>query len=175
MQDGISRILVVDDDRDILELLQYNLEKQGFKVKTIADSRKAIRVAEDFEPDLIILDVMMPHRNGIEICRALRSMVRFQNIYIFFLTARSGPCNQQAALETGGDDYIEKVTGLRALTCRISAVLKDHFVIRKGIFELKVGKMIINRSTRSVSIGNHGILLSDHEFQLLSPTATDEP
>lgn len=101
------RVLLVDDDRDILELVAYNLDKEGFKVKAIEESWNAVKVAKDFSPDLIILDIMMPHPNGIEICKELRSLKRFENIYIFFLTAKSESYYQQAALDTGGDDYIE--------------------------------------------------------------------
>jgi two-component system, OmpR family, alkaline phosphatase synthesis response regulator PhoP len=100
----LLRILVVDDDGDILDLLKYNLEKEGFRIKTLANSDKTIAVAKAFSPDLIILDIMMPHPNGIELCRELRSMKRFENTYIFFLTARSERYYQQAALNTGGDD-----------------------------------------------------------------------
>src|SRR5690606_8365311 len=105
------RVMVVDDDKDILDLLEYNLEKEGFKVKVLTDSSKAVKAAKDFEPDLIILDIMMPHPNGIEICRDLRSMKRFSDTYIFFLTAKSESYYQHAALNTGGDDFIEKVIG----------------------------------------------------------------
>jgi two-component system, OmpR family, alkaline phosphatase synthesis response regulator PhoP len=161
------RILVVDDDNDILELLKYNLEKEGFKVRTLDDSHKTIRVAKDFEPDLIILDIMMPHPNGIELCRELRSMKRFQDTYIFFLTAKSERYYQQAALNTGGDDYIEKITGLRALTYKINSVLKQHFIIRKSIPEVKAGSLTIYRRTHSVTFQDHKILLSAPEFELL--------
>jgi two-component system alkaline phosphatase synthesis response regulator PhoP len=79
------RVLVVDDDSDILDLLEYNLEKEGFKVKTLDDSTRAVDLAKDFAPELIILDIMMPHPNGIEVCRELRAMKRFTDTYIFFL------------------------------------------------------------------------------------------
>src|SRR5687767_11362273 len=97
----LMRILVVDDDSDILDLLKYNLEKEGFKIKTLGNSKKTIAVAKEFSPDLIILDIMMPHPNGIELCRELRSLARFHDTYIFFLTARSENYFQQAALDTG--------------------------------------------------------------------------
>jgi two-component system alkaline phosphatase synthesis response regulator PhoP len=161
------RVLVVDDDRDILDLLEYNLEKEGFRVKTLQDSDRAVHLAEEFQPDLIILDIMMAHPNGIEICRALRSMERFANTYIFFLTAKSESYYQEAALDTGGDDFIEKVIGLRALTCKINSVLKKKFVIRKSIIELKIGKLKINRKSNSVRVDGHEIVLSKPEFALL--------
>lgn len=161
------RILVVDDDNDILELLNYNLGKEGFKVKTLEDSKKAIATAKDFQPDLIILDIMMPHPNGIEVCRELRSMKRFENTYIFFLTAKSESYFVQAALDTGGDDFIEKVIGLRALTYKVSSVLKKRYIIRKSVAELKLGAMKINRKARSVKMGEKEIVLSKPEFELL--------
>src|ERR1700755_3275700 len=113
------RVLVVDDDSDILDLLEYNLAKEGFKVKTLDDSSRAVSVAEEFLPDLVILDIMMPHPNGIEVCRTLRGMKRFADTYIFFLTAKSESYYHEAALDTGGDDYIEKIVGLRALTYKV--------------------------------------------------------
>ena len=161
------RILLVDDDQDILELLEYNLEREGFKVKALDDSWHAVKVARDFSPDLIILDIMMPHPNGIEICRELRSIKQFENTYIFFLTAKSESYYQQAALDTGGDDFIEKVVGLRALTYKVSTVLRRKFVIRKSIPVVNIGNLIINRKSSSVRINDVEIILSRPEFELL--------
>jgi two-component system alkaline phosphatase synthesis response regulator PhoP len=161
------RIMLVDDDRDILELLAYNLEKEGFKVKTLEESWDAVKVAKAFLPDLIILDIMMPHPNGIEICRELRSIDRFESTYIFFLTAKSENYYLEAALETGGDDYIEKIVGLRALTHKVKTVLKGKLVIRKSVPELKIGNISIRRRSSSVSMGGVEIPLSKPEFELL--------
>lgn len=161
------RILVVDDDQDILDLLKYNFEREGFTVKTLDDSASAIAVAKDFAPDLIILDIMMPHPNGIELCRELRSIKRFRDVYIFFLTAKSDSYFVEAALDTGGDDYIEKVMGLRALTYKVSSVLKKRYIISKRISELHVGSLRISRKTNSVRVGSQQIPLSKPEFELL--------
>lgn len=163
----LFRVLVVDDDRDILELLEYNLEKEGFKVKALDESWNAVKVACDFTPDLIILDIMMPHPNGIEICKQLRRIKRFENTYIFFLTAKSENYYQQAALDTGADDYIEKVVGLRSLTYKVSTVLKRRFVIRKRVAEIRIGNLSINRKSSSVKIGDLEVTLSKPEFELL--------
>lgn len=167
MADRNMRILVVDDDSDILDLLKYNLEREGFKIKTLSNSSKTISVASEFFPDLIILDIMMPDPNGIQLCRELRSMKPFSKTYIFFLTARSESYYQQAALNTGGDDYIEKVMGLRALTHKVSAVLKNNFIIRKSIPELRIGGLRINQQLRSVFFQEHQIRLSKPETELL--------
>lgn len=162
------RILVVDDDEDILQLLKYNLEREGFKVKTLDQSVKALRVAWEFCPDLIILDMMMPHPNGIELCREFRNSKRFQQTYIFFLTAKSESYYQHAALQTGGDDYIEKITGLRSLTHKINSVLKMRYVIRKSVGELTVAGMKINRGSTSLrSTNGDEIVLNKNEFELL--------
>lgn len=161
------RVMVVDDDKDILDLLEYNLEKDGFKVKGLTDSSRAVATAHDFLPDLIILDIMMPHPNGIEICRDLRSMKLFSNTYIFFLTAKSEAYYEQAVFDTGGDDFIEKVIGLRALIYKINSVLKKKFVIRKSIPEIKVGKLNISRKSNSVTINGHEVYLNKCEFELL--------
>jgi len=163
----MSKILLVDDDRDILDLLRYNLVKEGFDVYCVDSSHEAIAIAKDFNPDLIILDIMMPHPNGIELCRELRSLEQFENTYIFFLTAKSESYYQQAAFETGGDDFIEKIIGLRALTCKVRSVLKRKFQIRKSVNELRLGKLIIRRKSNSVHIGNKEIVLSKPEFELL--------
>jgi two-component system, OmpR family, alkaline phosphatase synthesis response regulator PhoP len=163
----LGRILIVDDDADILDLLKYNLEKEGFRIRTLVNSQKTISVAKEFSPDLIILDVMMPHPNGIELCRELRSIKRFQETYIFFLTAMSENYYQQAALNTGGDDFIEKIIGLRALTYKVSAVLKNRFVIRKSNAEIHVGSLKINQRSGTVRYHDHHVLLSRPELELL--------
>ena len=161
------KVMLVDDDHDILELLEYNLEKEGFKVKALDDSWNAVKIAKEFCPDLIILDIMMPHPNGIEICRELRSIKRFEDTYIFFLTAKSDSYFELAALDTGGDDYIEKVVGLRALIYKVNTVLKRKFVIRKSVAVLNIGRLTINRKSSSVRIGELEIILSKPEFEML--------
>jgi two-component system, OmpR family, alkaline phosphatase synthesis response regulator PhoP len=161
------RILIVDDDEDILQLLQYNLEKEGYEVMILARSEKALSVAKTFSPDLIILDIMMPNQNGIELCRKLRDKNRFKNIYIFFLTARSESYYRHAVFHTGGDDYIEKIIGLKALTKKIDAVLRKNYVIRKSITEFKTGNLYINRESSSVKRNGLDILLTKPEFELL--------
>ena len=127
-----DRILVVDDDRDILELLSYNLEQQGFKVQTIDISTQAVRACIQFEPDLIILDMMMPDVNGIEVCKRIRSIEKFRDTFIFFLTAKSENYYREAAMETGANDFIEKIVGVRSLMDKIKLALKTPGNLRKG-------------------------------------------
>lgn len=162
-----KKILVVDDDQDILDLLEYNLEKEGFRVKTTSSSQDALSKAIEVLPDLIILDVMMPGLNGIELCKQIREMSCFEDTVIFFLTAHSDVYYQEAALETGGDDFIEKVVGMRALTQKVVAVLERNFIIRKREQELRVGPLKINRRKSSVSVSGREMLLSKPELELL--------
>jgi two-component system, OmpR family, alkaline phosphatase synthesis response regulator PhoP len=161
------RILIVDDDEDILDLLEYNLCKEGYEVRTLNRSLHTIAIAKKFEPDLIILDIMMPGENGIELCRQLREKHRFRDTYIFFLTARSESYYQHAVFQTGGDDYIEKVIGLKALTKKISAVLKGNYVIRKSMTKLRIGNLQLNRNTTTASFQGDAFQLSKPEFELL--------
>lgn len=161
------RVLLVDDDKDILSLLKYNLEREGYQVRTNYRSVETISVARRFNPDLIILDIMMPGQNGIEICKELRSDDKFKNTYIFFLTAKSDNYLQVAAFETGGDDYIEKITGLRALNYKISSVLKENLVIRKREKIIRIGNMILDRGDLSITSGSRKVFLPKFEFELL--------
>lgn len=162
-----SRILVVDDDIDILELLKYNFEKEGFEVKTLDKSKNTLKVAEKFSPDLIILDIMMPHINGIDLCEQLRGNPSLKNVYIFFLTARSENGFQETALNKGGDDYIQKLTGVRSLMYKVNSVLKRNFRIQKRFSEIEVGDLYIQRQANSVIFRNSKVQVSDAEFELL--------
>jgi two-component system, OmpR family, alkaline phosphatase synthesis response regulator PhoP len=161
------RILVVDDDEDILDLLKYNFEKEGYEVLTLNRSEKTVSIAKVFQPDLIILDIMMPEQNGIEVCRKLRTKRCFKNTYIFFLTAKSESYYQDAVFHTGGDDFIEKIIGLKALTTKVSVVLKKNYIISKSAKEIKIGNLKIKRATFSVLIDGYEILLSSQEFEIL--------
>lgn len=166
MEKDAYRIMAVDDDPDILELLKYNFEKEGFKVKTVQDSTKAVATALKFKPDLIILDIMMDPPNGIEICKRLRELSLFKDTYIFFLTARSENYYQDAALDTGGDDFIEKIIGLRALTNKVITVLRGNYVIRKSERTVVMGELVVDRRGGAVLYGQP-LPLSKIELELL--------
>ena len=167
IENSKHKILIIDDDKDIIELLEYNLMKEGYDVLSVDKSTESIMVANIFQPDLIILDIMMPKINGIEVCRQLRENPNFNNTYIFFLTAKSDRQLQQEALATGGDDFIQKITGLRALSHKIKTVLKKKLVIRKCIKEIELGDLRISRSNRSVSYKGKEIVLSEAEFEIM--------
>lgn len=167
MTERQDRILIVDDDKDILELLKYNLEREGYKVAAELNSIHALETAKAFNPDLIILDIMMPKINGIEVCSSLRACDEFKSTYIFFLTAKSERYLQIEALSSGGDDFIEKITGLRALTHKVSTVLKNNLVIRKCVRQINLGDLNIDRADNTVYYKNKKVVLPKHEFELL--------
>lgn len=164
-----AKILVVDDEPDILEFLVYNLEKEGFTVFTASDGEEGISIAERERPQLIILDIMMPKMDGVEVCRHLRSKPEFNQTIITFLTAREEDYSQIAALDVGGDDYITKPIRPRVFLSRINALLRRSG--RKEAEEpadiLEVGDLTIDRERVSVITGEKVIELAKKEFELL--------
>lgn len=161
------RILLVDDDKDLLDLLTYNFEKEGFAVKTVTRVNNAMPVARKFRPDLIVLDVMMPDGNGIDLCREIRSDHTLDDVHIFILSGRSETYYREAALDTGADDFIEKLSGIRLLTNKVSAVLKNRFIIRKGVRALCDDDITINKNSQVVYFRNERVTLSKPEFEIL--------
>jgi two-component system, OmpR family, alkaline phosphatase synthesis response regulator PhoP len=119
-----QKILLVDDEKDILELIGFNLEKEGYEVHTAINGRKALEVARQTSPDLILLDVMMPEMDGMETCRELREDPQFKNVLIAFLTARNEDYSQIAGFDAGADDYIAKPIKPRLLISRVKALLR---------------------------------------------------
>src|SRR5881392_2393072 len=117
-----QKILLVDDEPDILEFMEYNLKKENFNISKASNGREAIEVAKKEHPDLIILDIMMPEMDGIETCRLLRDMPDFKNTMIAFLTARNEHYSQIAGFQVGADDYITKPIKPRVLISRIHAL-----------------------------------------------------
>lgn len=161
------RILLVDDDEDLLELLKYNFRKEGFRVKTVSTVEKAMRAVKKFQPGLIVLDVIMPDGNGIDLCKRIRQLSDFKNTFIFFLSARSENTCRQQAFDIGADDFIEKLSGLRALTNKVNAVLKKKYVIKKGISELASEELVVDKKAESVYLKGREMSLSTPEFEIL--------
>src|SRR6478735_2298805 len=119
-----SRILVVDDEQDIIELLEYNLTKEGYDFRTANNGIKAIEEAKYFLPQLILMDIMMPKMDGVEACRKIREIPKLKESYVIFLTARSEEFSEIAAFEAGADDFITKPIKPRALISRVSAFFR---------------------------------------------------
>lgn len=118
------KLLLVDDEPDILEFLQYNLENDGYQVETATNGDMAIEKAISFNPDLVLLDIMMPGKDGIEVCQELRNLSQFKKTVIAFLTARSESFTEIMALDNGGDDFIQKPIKPSVLKSRIKALLR---------------------------------------------------
>ncbi len=165
------KILIVDDEADILEFLSYNLEKEGFKVYTSQNGEDAIKKTIEKKPQLILMDVMMPEMDGIEACQKIRQMQGFDNIIIAFLTARGEDYSQIAGFEAGADDYITKPIKPKVLISRIKALLKRYKESSpKKEEETKLiikGKLVIDKEKHLVFIGEKEVNLPRKEFSLL--------
>ena len=163
-----NKVLVVDDDTDILELLQYNLEKEGYNVKTANTGQKAVDIASLFLPNLILLDIMMPGMDGVETCRILRENQDLVETHILFLTARSEEYSEVAAFDAGADDYITKPIKPRALLSRIGAILRrETKKTSKDSKKIEIGSLMIDKQSYTVTIDQLAIVLPKKEFELL--------
>ncbi|MEY5048400.1 MAG: hypothetical protein RLZZ175_1759 [Bacteroidota bacterium] len=161
------KVLAVDDDQDILELLQYNLAKEGYEVKIADNGKKALEIAKEFLPNLILLDVMMPQMDGVETCRQIRENPAFANTYVIFLTARSEEYTEIAAFDVGADDYITKPIKPRALMSRISALFRRDNKGDKKSDVVTVGDLVIDKSSYTVVQNGKDLVLPKKEFELL--------
>ncbi|MFT4736754.1 MAG: two-component system alkaline phosphatase synthesis response regulator PhoP [Cyclobacteriaceae bacterium] len=162
-----QKILVVDDEGDILELLKYNLVKEGYDVKTAIDGIKGVDIANSFLPDLIILDIMMPKQDGVETCRQLRENPELANSFIIFLTARSEEYSEVAAFDMGADDYITKPIKPRALVSRINALFRRESKKKKNSTKISIEGLEIDRGSYTVLLNEKNINLPKKEFELL--------
>lgn len=164
------KILIVDDEPDILEFLKYNLAKEGYEVLTALDGEEGIKIAEREHPQLVILDIMMPKMDGVEVCRYLRSKPEFSKTLIAFLTAREEDYSQIAALDVGGDDYITKPIRPRVFLSRIKALLRrsdrDEIAEQESAV-MHIADLAIDRERVSVQRGEEVIELAKKEFELL--------
>jgi two-component system alkaline phosphatase synthesis response regulator PhoP len=160
------KILVVDDENDILEFIQYNLKKEGYEVHLAHNGQEASASGKKVKPDLVLLDVMMPVMDGIEACKLMKSDKDFSKSFIVFLTARAEEYSEIAGFNAGADDYISKPIKPRVLVSRLSAILRRK---TKEIAETKltVGDIIIDRETFLVYRGEQKIQLARKEFELL--------
>ena len=161
------KVLVCDDEPDILELLKYNLEKEGYKVETAESGQMALKKAAVFSPDLVLLDIMMPNMDGVETCRQLRSMQNLKKTHITFLTARAEEYSEIAAFEVGADDYITKPVKPRALMSRISALFRREFSKQQNNSKIEIHNLTIDRDSFSATVDGRDVSLPKKEFELL--------
>lgn len=164
------KVLIVDDEEDIRELLSYNLKKEGYEILTAENGEIGLKLMREHKPELIILDVMMPGMDGIEVCEAIRHTPGFEQTLICFLTARNEDYSQIAGLDAGADDYVAKPVRPKVLISRINALLR-----RKGMIkhETSEGKdLVINREKYIVEKNGEVIQLPRKEFELLALLAS---
>ena len=162
-----QKVLVVDDEEPILELLKYNLEKQGYDVRTAGEGVEAVEIAKKFQPDLVLLDIMMPKMDGVEACRQIRAMPELVNTFIVFLTARAEEYSEIAAFDGGADDYILKPIKPRALMSRISAIFRRDSKKKPVSSQIKIGDLTIDRTSYTIRVNNREVSLPKKEFELL--------
>lgn len=168
MNNAGQKILIVDDEPDILELIEYNLKKEGYQVFTATNGQEGITVAKKVHPDLIILDIMMPKMDGIEACRLMRAIPEFKNTFMVFLTARSEEYSEIAGFNVGADDYIAKPIKPRALVSRINAILRRNAGTEEvSENKLEIGDLVIDREAYLVFQGGNKVVLAKKEFELL--------
>jgi len=163
----MQKILIVDDEPDILELLKYNLEREDYWVKTAGDGTEAIALAKEFLPHLILLDIMMPKLDGIETCRLLRNIPSLKQSFILFLTSRSEEYSEIAAFEVGANDFITKPIKPRALMSRISALFKRETVQINASHPIEVRELLIDKESYTLYKNKQKIALPRKEFELL--------
>lgn len=166
----MDKIVIIDDEDDIREILSYNLIKEGFQVHAASNGIEGISICKSIKPDLVILDVMMPGMDGVEVCEALRKIPGLENILICFLTARNEDYSQIAGLDAGADDYISKPIKPRVLISRINALLR-----RKELTSMKnidTKELVINREKYTVFKEGKAIHLPKKEFELLALLAS---
>jgi two-component system alkaline phosphatase synthesis response regulator PhoP len=162
-----QKVLVVDDEQDILELLEYNLKKEGFEVKTATNGKEAVDLARTYLPQLILMDIMMPKMDGIEACRQIRQIPKLKETFIIFLTARSEEYSEVAAFEGGASDYITKPIKPRALMSRISAFFRRDSAENREDLVVKIKDLVIDKASFTVFKGEEKIILPKKEFELL--------
>ncbi|HEY4655872.1 MAG TPA: response regulator transcription factor [Cyclobacteriaceae bacterium] len=162
-----QKVLVVDDEEPILELLKYNLEKNGYDVKIASNGFLAVEIAKKFIPDLVLLDIMMPKMDGVETCRQLREIPELQKTFIIFLTARAEEYSEVAAFDVGADDYITKPIKPRALMSRINALFRRDSKKNAPVNTIVAGDLTIDRTSYTIKVDNREINLPKKEFELL--------
>ena len=167
MKKSDIKILLVDDEPDIIEILRFNLSQEGYEVYSAKDGKSAIKKAEKEIPNLIIMDVMMPHMDGIEACTIIRNNPIFNDTIIMFLTARGEDYSHVAAYDAGADDYITKPVKPKVFLSKVKGLLRR--LKKESILEstIEVGDLVIDRDEYKVKISGKPLILPRKEFELL--------
>jgi two-component system alkaline phosphatase synthesis response regulator PhoP len=167
MEASPIKILIADDEPDIVEIISFHLEKAGYQVESAKDGSEAIEKAKQFQPDCIILDIMMPKRNGFEVCEYLRSNKEFDKTFIVLLTALNDEASHIKGLELGGDDFVNKPISPKVLVSRISALYRRIQPISSEKKIIQVKDLVIDASQYKTTINGQVFVLAKKEFELL--------
>lgn len=168
-----KKILLIDDEQDILEILSYNLEKEGYQVFTANNGNEGIVKAKEIIPDLILLDVMMPEKDGIETCQEMRQIKELQKTLIVFLSARSEEFSQLAGFDAGANDYIVKIIKPKVLISKVNALLQLTTQVPEQSKLIELGELVIDKDNFKVTKNGEHFLLPKKEFDLLYLLATN--
>ena len=163
----VQKVLLVDDEPDIVELLRYNLEREGYAVQTALNGKDALKAAKSGRPDLIVLDIMMPGMDGVEVCTQLRQLAEFKNTVITFLTARGEDYSQIAGFDAGADDYITKPVRPKVFVSKVKALLKRSGSDRPEGRVLESNGVKVDLERVMVYVGDQELQLPKKEFELL--------
>ena len=173
MKASKTKILLVDDEPDILEIVEYNLKNEGYKVYTASSGIEGVSLAKEVKPDLILLDVMMPEMDGIEACDKIRKIPSLEHTIIAFLTARGEDYSQVAGFEAGADDYITKPVKPKVLTSRLKAILRRRPTAGQKVPErMNLGDLTIDPERYNIELDGNVLDLPRKEFELLSLLAS---
>jgi two-component system phosphate regulon response regulator PhoB len=164
-----GRILIIEDDRDIVEMIEYNLKEEGYLTTAAYNGERGIELARKEKPDLVILDVMLPAIDGFEVCRTLKQQQSTAQIPIIILSAKSRETDKVVGLELGADDYVTKPFSPRELIARIKAILRRHK--EQPLGEIKIGQVVIDGIKHKVLVKGQEIELTATEFRLLESLA----
>jgi phosphate regulon transcriptional regulator PhoB len=162
-----KKILIIEDETDLIKLLKYNLEKEGFKVSYATDGSVALAEVRRETPDIVILDLMLPGLNGLEVCRQLRKSDRFSRLPILVLSARSEEADRVVGLEIGADDYVTKPFSMREVVARVRALLRRNETAEPHRLRVQRGDITIDPAAHAVTVAGESVELSALEFRLL--------
>lgn len=165
MEANFKKVLIVDDEPDILEIISYNLIKEGYEILTAKNGIEALEKTASFKPDLVILDIMMPKMNGVEVCKILRSKPEYNDTLIILLTALSDESSQIKGLESGADDYVNKPISPKVLVSRVNAIFRR--IHKEEGKTIRLGNMIIDPEKFMVILDGKDVVLAKKEFELL--------
>ena len=169
---NVKKILIADDEPDILEIIQFNLQSEGYEVFTAKNGDEAIEAAKKYSPGLIILDIMMPGKNGIEVCNILRLQPAFKETLIIFLSALSDESTEVRGLETGADDYLTKPISPKILVSKVNSLFRRVTSSKESLGMIRIGDLIIDREKYIITYQGTDIILARKEFELLALLAS---